>query len=61
MPILHKTLPSMLLGGDAGGSGKRGLKELGVVFFLLDGDIHYTLGVLLILIFDFYMIYAPPK
>ena len=50
----------MLFGGDAGGSGRGGPKELGVVFVLFDGG-YCTPTMLSILSFDFYMIYAPPK
>ena len=53
MTILQKTLQSMLLGGDAGESGRGDHKELGVVFVLLDGGIYCTLAMLSILTFDF--------
>ena len=46
----------MLLGGDAGGSGRGDLKEVRFMVVLLGGGIYCTLILLWILIFDFYMI-----
>ena len=46
----------MLLGGDAGGSGRGDLKEVRFMVVLLGDGIYRTLALLLILIFDFYMI-----
>ena len=46
----------MLLVGNEGGSGRSGLKEVRFVVVLLGGGIYLMLALLLILIFDFYMI-----
>ena len=46
----------MLLGGHEGGSGRGGLKEVRFIVVLLGGGIYCMLALLLILIFDFYMI-----
>ena len=46
----------MLLGGNEGGSGRGGLKEVRFIVVLLGGGIYCMLALLLTLIFDFYMI-----
>ena len=46
----------MTLGGDEGGSGRGDLKEVRFMVVLLVDGIYRTLALLLILIFDFYMI-----
>ena len=56
IPVLQKTLQSMLLGGEVGGSGRGDLKEVRFMVVLLVDGIYRTLALLLILIFDFYMI-----
>ena len=43
----------MLLGGDAGGSGRGDLKEMMLMVILLGGGIYCTLALLWILIFEF--------
>ena len=50
----------MLLGGNEGGSGRGGLKEVRFLVVLLDGGICRMLALLLILLFDFYMIFMLP-
>ena len=56
IPILQKTLQSMLLGGDGGGSGRGDLKEVSFMFVLLGDGNYCMLALLWILTFDFYMI-----
>ena len=46
----------MLLGCDAGGSGKGDIKKMRLMIVLFGGDMYCTLPLLQILIFDFYMI-----
>ena len=42
IPILQKTLQSMLLGGDGGRSGRGDLKEVSFMFVLLGGGKYHV-------------------
>ena len=59
IPILQKTLQSMLLGGDGGEVGGGDLKEVSFMIVLLGGGNHRMLALLWIIIFDFYMVLCP--
>ena len=54
IPILQKTLQSVLLSGDGGKGGD--LKEVIFIFVLFYGGTYCMLALLLIPIFDLYMI-----
>ena len=56
IPIPQNISQSMLLGGDGGGSEKKGLNKVRFMRVLLGGGIYSMLALLWILIFDFYMI-----
>ena len=54
--ILQKTLQSMLLGGDEGGSVRGDLKEVIFIIVLSYGGTYCMLALLWIPIFELYMI-----